>query len=124
MERKIGEIFEFDGVKLQVVESSNCGLNNTSCYFSDDEIDCEPHMCGAFQRKDKKSVKFIKIEDKTIKPTKEELIRHCEKQIALYKNSPTRFSERIMNEHKIFLELLKGRNINEIFDEKGEYIEN
>ena len=123
MERKIGEIFEFDRIKLQVVESSNCGLDNTSCYFFG-ESDCEPYMCGASQRKDRTSVKFIKIEDKNIKPTKEELIKHCEKQIASHKNFPTRFSERIMNEHKIFLEFLKGRNINEIFDEKGEYIEN
>lgn len=122
MERKIGEIFEFEGVKLQVVESSNCGLNNTSCYFLD-EGDCESRICGAFQRKDRTSVKFLKIGDKTIKPTKEELIKHCEKQIALNKGLPTRFSEKTMNEYKIFLELLKGRNINEIFDEKGEYIE-
>lgn len=60
-----------------------------------------------------------------MKSTKEELIKHCERQIqrntGLY---PSNFSKKIIFEHKVFLELLKGKNINEIFDEKGEYIEN
>ena len=60
-----------------------------------------------------------------MKSTKEELIKHCERQIQrnteLYSSN---FSKKIIFEHKVFLELLKGKNINEIFDEKGEYIEN
>lgn len=60
-----------------------------------------------------------------MRSTKEELIKHCERQIQrnteLYSSN---FSKKIIFEHKVFLELLKGRNINEIFDEKGEYIEN
>ena len=60
-----------------------------------------------------------------MKITKEELIKHCERQIqrntGLYSSN---FSKKIIFEHKVFLELLKGRSINEIFDEKGEYIEN
>ena len=31
-------------------------------------------------------------------------------------------AEKILIEHKIFLELLQGRNINDMFNEKGEYI--
>lgn len=57
--------------------------------------------------------------------TREELIEHCERQIqrntGLYSSN---FSKKIIFEHKVFLELLKGMSINEIFDEKGEYIEN
>ena len=30
-------------------------------------------------------------------------------------------AKKILIEHKIFLELLQGRNINDMFDEKGEY---
>lgn len=60
-----------------------------------------------------------------MKITREELIKHCERQIqritGLYHSN---FSKKIIFEHKVFLELLKGRSINEIFDEKGEYIEN
>ena len=52
--------------------------------------------------------------------TKEELIRHCERKISL--NKTYSCSKKILIEHKIFLELLQGRNINDMFDEKGEYI--
>ena len=54
--------------------------------------------------------------------TKEELIRHCERQIRLNKMSSRSCAEKILIEHKIFLELLQGRNVNDMFDEKGEYI--
>ena len=59
-----------------------------------------------------------------MKITKEKLIKHCEKQIMLNRMYLGDFSKKVVLEHKIFLELLKGRNINEIFDEKGECIEN
>lgn len=57
-----------------------------------------------------------------MKMTKERLIKHCEKQIALNKMYLGDFSNQVVLEHKVFLELLKGRNINEIFNENGEYI--
>lgn len=57
-----------------------------------------------------------------MKMTKERLIKHCEKQIALNKIYLGDFSNQVILEHKVFLELLKGRNINEIFNENGEYI--
>ena len=50
---------------------------------------------------------------------KEELIRHCERQIGLNKMSSRSCAEKILIEHKIFLELLQGRNVNDMF---GEYI--
>lgn len=59
-----------------------------------------------------------------MKITKEKLIKHCEKQIMLNRMHLGDFSKKVVLEHEIFLELLKGRNINEIFDEKGECIEN
>ena len=54
--------------------------------------------------------------------TKEELIRHCERQIRLIKMYSYSCADKILIEHKIFLELLQGRNVNDMFDEKGEYI--
>lgn len=54
--------------------------------------------------------------------TKEELIRHCERRIRLYKMCSRSSAKKILIEHKIFLELLQGRNVNDMFDEKGEYI--
>ena len=63
MEREIGEIFEFEGVKLQVVKSCNCGLHNVGCYFIDDDKNCRSQICYASKRKDKTPVKFIRIGD-------------------------------------------------------------
>ena len=66
MEREVGEIFEFDGVKLQVVKGSDddCGMNNVGCYFLNDlEICSCCQKCFASQRKDSTSVKFIRIGD-------------------------------------------------------------
>ena len=54
--------------------------------------------------------------------TKEDLIKHCEWQIELNTMSSRSCAEKILIEHKIFLELLQGRNVNDMFDEKGEYI--
>ena len=63
MARKIGDIFEFKGVKLQVVKGCTCGLRNVGCYFIDDDKNCKSQICFASKRKDKTSVKFIKIGD-------------------------------------------------------------
>ena len=64
MEREIGEIFEFEGVKLQVVKDhdEDCGMNSVGCYFLYDER-CVPQKCFVSQRKDSTPVKFIKIGD-------------------------------------------------------------
>ena len=63
MERKIGEIFEFKGIKLQVVKGFDCGTGNDSCYFLGDFNNCNPAECFAIKRKDRTSVKFIKIKE-------------------------------------------------------------
>lgn len=55
---------------------------------------------------------------------KEELIRHCERQIMFHKMRSCSGAKNILIEHRILLELLKGRSINDMFDEKGEYINN
>ena len=66
MERKIGEIFEFEGVKLQVVKDhdGDCGMNSVGCYFLDDLEMCSCRQkCFVSQRKDRTPVKFIRIGD-------------------------------------------------------------
>ena len=67
MERKIGEQFEYEGVKLEVVE--NGSQNCDGCYFCDDmfcrideEIVDNTGMCSATKRDDKKEVIFKKLE--------------------------------------------------------------
>ena len=51
---------------------------------------------------------------------KDDLIKHCEKMIDRYKF----IYDNIYLEHKIFLELLTGKNVNEMFDKNDEYIDN
>ena len=55
--------------------------------------------------------------------TKQELIKHCEKQISINTRLPLSSSRKLLIEHTILLELLKGRDVNEMFDENGEYNE-
>ena len=55
--------------------------------------------------------------------TKQELIKHCEKQISLNTRLPLSSSRKRLIEHKILLELLQGRDIDEMFNENGEYNE-
>ena len=66
MARKIGDIFEFKGVKLQVVESS-ATFSCDGCYFLANEQNvCGFQNCLRCERTDNKSVKFVKIYDKRI----------------------------------------------------------
>lgn len=65
MERQIGEIFECDGKKLQVIEDSFDTCNG--CYF-DKEKNCRDLLdirgkCGSFEREDKHYVSFIEFKD-------------------------------------------------------------
>lgn len=60
MERKIGEIFEFEGVKLQVVEDNEYTPHCEGCYF---KYHCSGFMsaiCTPHTRKDGKFVKYKK----------------------------------------------------------------
>ena len=63
MARKIGDIFEFKGVKLQVVEDVDYEMSCVGCYFLDYDEQCGLLKCCASDRKDRKPVKFIKIGD-------------------------------------------------------------
>lgn len=61
MERKIGEIFEYEGAKLQVVKDhdGDCGMDSVGCYFLDDlEMRSCHQKCFASQRKDLTPVKL------------------------------------------------------------------
>lgn len=58
-ERKIGEIFEIDGVKLQVVKDNN--NNCDRCYFM---YNCSGFMsavCTPHTREDGKFIKYKKV---------------------------------------------------------------
>lgn len=59
MEREIGNVFEFEGTTLQVVETE-C-MNCEGCYFNyrkKCDINCLPS-----ERTDKKNVVFVKISE-------------------------------------------------------------
>ena len=65
MEREIGEIFECDGKKLQVIEDPNAQCDG--CYFANDNK-CDEHyivagVCMNNERKDDKNVLFKEIID-------------------------------------------------------------
>ena len=72
MERKIGEEFEYKGVRLKVVEEDFC----ENCYFRD-KRENEPcvrsehilvsGVCSKQRREDHKSVQFIKIKNEKMK---------------------------------------------------------
>ena len=67
MERKIGEQFEFFGVKLEVVKEKYCSCER--CYFHEEKIPCTRNSitnavgrCNAFNRDDLNFVIFKKVE--------------------------------------------------------------
>ena len=53
---------------------------------------------------------------------KDNLIRHCKRMVDKYESIPDGLH--IYIEHKIFLKLLTGRDVNEMFDKNDEYIDN
>ena len=53
---------------------------------------------------------------------RKDLIRHCERMMDKYESIPDGLYRYL--EHKIFLELLTGRDVNEMFDKNDEYIDN
>ena len=53
--------------------------------------------------------------------SKDILIRHCERMMDKYESIPDGLYRYL--EHKIFLELLTGRDVNEMFDEYNKYKE-
>ena len=59
MERKLGEVFEYNNVKLQVIEQKD-GFSCNDCYFLNG-IDCNEQLCLRMDRHDRKSVIFKEI---------------------------------------------------------------
>ena len=73
MERKVGETFEFEGVKLQVKDIEN-NLSCCGCYFFEFERTCntvncknQAGACVRIDRTDNKTVIFVEVEDNKIK---------------------------------------------------------
>ena len=64
MERKIGDVFTFDGKSLEVVEGDceDCYLLTKSCCFKSSVIDIIGE-CYASNRKDNEDVCFQLVED-------------------------------------------------------------
>ena len=84
MERKIGEIFEYDGNKLRVeaCENSNC----SNCYFEElcPNINLDiVGNCESTDRQDKSNVKFIAIE-KESELNLCEILKNCPKGWEFY----------------------------------------
>lgn len=60
MERKIGEVFEVDGVKVQCVENIN-GRDCCDCFFA--HLDCLDMPCMDIERIDKQDVIFEELKN-------------------------------------------------------------
>ena len=61
MERKIGEIFKVDGVKLKCLKYlDDC----TDCYFFEKPEQCDKQSCLKFERSDGECVYFKEIKEK------------------------------------------------------------
>ena len=79
MERKIGEIFEYEGKKLQVIEDPFDACDG--CYF-DKEKNCRDLLdirgkCGSFEREDKHYVSFIEFKD-IVEENKQSILSEAE----------------------------------------------
>ena len=62
MARKLGEVFEYNNVKLQVIEQKD-GFSCNDCYFINEGIDCDEQLCLRCDRHDRKSVIFKEIKN-------------------------------------------------------------
>ena len=70
MYKEVGDIFEYQGVTLQVVES--CGISCkgctaiqhwcNDCYFYEIFGPCDTILCSRIERKDNKDVIFKKVQ--------------------------------------------------------------
>lgn len=60
VEYKLGEVFEYDGKKLKVVETESYSCRG--CYFLNLRDECYPHLCLLSERKDRKDVIFKPVE--------------------------------------------------------------
>ena len=60
MERKVGEVFEYEGIKLKVVNTEK--FSCFGCYFKSLRDKYWQQHCMRFDRKDKKNVIFQTVE--------------------------------------------------------------
>ena len=84
-ERKVGEVFEFEGHKLKVVDEGTCKCNE--CLFYRRECSLIRNVigsCSEVHRTDKKSVIFVKVKDGQPQEQAEqpqlnlcEILKHC-----------------------------------------------
>ena len=84
-ERKVGEVFEFEGHKLKVVDEGTCKCNE--CFFYRRECSLIRNVigsCSEVHRTDKKSVIFVKVKDGQPQEQAEqpqlnlcEILKHC-----------------------------------------------
>lgn len=61
-ERKIGEVFEYNGEKIIVKKDSDIMYGCDKCYF-DYKPECSDFRCISYTRQDKQDVHFEKVED-------------------------------------------------------------
>ena len=74
-ERKIGEVFEYQGKKLKVVQTEGSTCYN--CYFANRDCDCENTRkvlgaCVRETRSDNKPVIFVEVEEEAEEQQQEE----------------------------------------------------
>lgn len=62
-ERQIGEIFEYNGIKLKVRKMSPWGECRKCFFFKEGNVTCGGPKCAAYERKDKNYVYFEKVEE-------------------------------------------------------------
>lgn len=81
MERKVGEIFDYEGKKLEVIESKSNGC--AGCFFDEQHIPCSKNTlgyCGSEFRTDKKEVIFVEATEQNQMEQKLnlcEILKHC-----------------------------------------------
>lgn len=78
MERKVGEVFKYNGVTLTTIENDSC----EGCFFNDGNIctrEAKLILCSPMFRKDNKNVIFKEMEERTVKLTLEKAKEFYEK---------------------------------------------
>ena len=86
MERKIGETFEYEGKKLQVVKDEEGSCDK--CFFFKED-NCRSRnptagICNGYKRTDKKPVIFVEVKDEQPQLNLCEILKDCPKGTKLY----------------------------------------
>lgn len=136
MERKIGDIFEYEGEKLKVV---NAGTACDGCYFKGKSCDNRNYditgICG-WTRKDNQPVRFIKVneeqQDEQPQPQEKpqklnlcEVLKDCPKGFELYSTLHGKVNFVRIDEEKhpiIFMFTDKGVEFTSRVSSEGKYL--